>query len=310
MQYQTVFYVKGTGEILNIEPNHYVKSKFDKLRYCPGYNHEEVNFLYFKSAWVIDKAKHMVRFISKTVPPIVITREGVPLFFTDRLLQFMELAAQYKTIIVDLADSMGDQLLRVACVIAAQKKYPSHKFYCKVEKQYIETLSLCPDISLFTSYKELSLNPANCGKVMMNGGHLYDPRGKGFNKACVYGTWLNLSFVPYEVELVTPPDFPKRFVDFAMSVGVRPDQKNIVFQLRSKEWEGKCWDVSAALDLAACCHLCRCLGGVWLAVLLDDEGRCRGFLSLGFRSLQYSSISRSLHCACKSGTNRAGNVYA
>jgi hypothetical protein len=36
MNFQTIFYEKATGEILHVEPNRYIKNKFDKLRYTPG----------------------------------------------------------------------------------------------------------------------------------------------------------------------------------------------------------------------------------------------------------------------------------
>lgn len=301
MNFQTVFYRKINGEILRIEPNKYIKSKFEKSRFCPGIPPDEINFMYFQSGWPLDPAVHRIHFVSPTHPPFIVGEDGIPLFCTDRMLKFIKIAEQYDTIIVDLADSMGDQLLRVACVIAAQEKYPKHRFFCKCEAQYFEVLSLCPDITLFTGYKEMGLDADKCGKVFMNGGHLYDPRGDGFNKACVYGTWLNLSFVPYHVRLVPPEGFNAGFSEFDKEIGLREDKRNITLQLRSKEWEGKCWSEAQAVELADLIHSVYDCSIFWVGCSNDVKGEPRGVVNLTGKTTWIQTVhllEESSHVFC------------
>lgn len=280
MQFQTVFYSPHSGQILNVIPNKYIRSKHEKLRFCPGYAHGEVNFLYFNSQWPLDRSKNKIHFPGPGVPPVILDESGIPLFCTDRMLKFIQIAAQYQDIVVDLADSMGDQLLRVACVMEAQKKYPDHHFYCTVEPQYREVLSLCPDITLFNDYKAHGLTPAKTGHVIMNGGHLYDPRGKGYNKACVYGTWLNLPFVPYTTRLAIPPGFAERFADFAGRIALPEGEGPVVFQFRSKNWDAKCWDIGYAQALARMIRNAGTDKIYWLGTDTDLPGEFPEFTNL------------------------------
>jgi len=280
MNFQTIFYDKATGEILHIEQNRYIRNKFDKLKYTPGRTHDEINFMYFQSAWPIDIKTHKVNFVSATQPPIITDADNQPLFWTDRRLQFIEATEKYQTIIVDLADSMGDQLLRLACVIEAQKQNPGHKFFYKCEPQYKEVLALCPDITPFVDYKTHGLDPKQCGTIKMNGGHLYDPRGKGFGKASMYGSFLNLTYVPYHTRLTVPLDFSANFEDFNKSIGLRNDGHNIVFQLRSKNWEGKSWDVQAARELARLAHTVYDCNIYWLGAPQDVQKDFPEFINL------------------------------
>lgn len=280
MNFKTIIYEKATGTIISVHQNRYVRNKFDKLSLCPGRRHEEINFMYFNSRWPIDPGKHRVFLKDSVTPPCVLDENSLPLFCTERMLAFIELAAQYQIIIVDMADSMGDQLLRAACLMEAQKKYPGHSFYYTCEEQYREVLALCPDIKPFPGYAALDVQAKQCGKIKLNGGHLYDPRGDGFNKACVYGTWLNLQFVPYRVRLVIPPGFHERFKEFDAGIEFGTHEKNVIYQFRSKNWESKCWDVEKAVELSAMIHDAQDCNIYWLGTESDLHGTPAGIINL------------------------------
>ena len=250
MSFQTVFYEKATGKIITTTPNKYIKSKFEKARFCPGYTPDEINFLYFPSTIPINPTEYHVQHISPTRPPLLVEQGGIPLVYTDKREKFVETKARYQTIIINMADSMGDNLFRAAAVIEAQKKYPGTRFLCKVQPPYKEVMALCPEITLFSDYKTHNLKPQECGTIDMDGGTLADPRGLNHSKASLYGLFLNLSFAPNNVKLNPPPDPDFLLAEWAHNIGIREDGHNIVFQFRTKNWEGKSWDNSMAIELA------------------------------------------------------------
>lgn len=249
--FQTIFYHKPTGNIIAVESNRYIKSKKEKVKFCGDFDVNECAFFYFPSMWPVIVGKHHINRSDPTCPPILMDGKGVPMIDMEKRYQFVELTGRYKTIIIDLADSMGDQILRASVIAQAEVEYPANEFYCKVEEQYREVMELCPQVKLFTSYDKLGLDKKQCGEVKLNGGRMYDSRGAGFNKACVYGSFLNLAFVPYITTLQVPEDFVSRFMDFDKRIGLRADRRNVVFQLRSKEWDIKCWPVTYIRELAS-----------------------------------------------------------
>ena len=250
MSFQTVFYEKATGKIITTTPNKYIKSKFEKARFCPGYTPDEINFLYFPSTIPINPTEYHVQHISPTRPPLLVEQGGIPLVYTDKREKFVETKARYQTIIINMADSMGDNLFRAAAVIEAQKKYPGTRFLCKVQPPYKEVMALCPEITLFSDYKTHNLKPQECGTIDMDGGTLADPRGLNYSKASLYGLFLNLSFAPNNVKLNPPPDPDFLLAEWVHNIGIREDGHNIVFGFRTKNWEGKSWDNSMAIELA------------------------------------------------------------
>ena len=250
MNFQTVFYKKATGEILNVIPNKYIKSKYEKLRLCPGAALEEVNFLYFPSGLPIDPAIHKVNNTVPGKPAQIVEPGGIPLVYTDRRQNFIEQAERFSTIIVDMADSMGDNLFRAAAVLEAQRVYPNLKFYCKVWPPFKEVMALVPGLTILSDGYTGGMDPKRCGLIKMEGGILSDPRGQNYSKASLYGLFLNLQSVPYNTRLVLPPEFKNRFTDFAASIDLPDDGLIVVMQLRSKNWEGKSWETVKAVELA------------------------------------------------------------
>ena len=248
--FQTIFYHKATGKIVHIEQNKYIKSKQEKLRYCPDYTHDEVNFLYFPSNLPINPETHRVRQKSSTHPPVITEPNGIPLVYTDRRQKFIETRARYKNIIIDMADSMGDNLFRAAAILEAQKTYPDLVIFCKVLPEYKEIISLIPGITIFTNHNDLNITPQECGTISLNGGILSDPRGENYSKASLYGLFLNLPEVPGTAKITLPTDFDKQHAEFAQTIGLRADGHNIVVQIRTKNWEGKSWDNTKAAELA------------------------------------------------------------
>lgn len=250
MNFQTVFYSKATGKIFNVIPNKYIKSKFEKIRLCPEAALEDVNFLYFPSSLPIDPGTHRVNNADPSKPAQVVEPGGIPLVYTDRRQHFIEQAGRYHNIIVDMADSMGDNLFRASAVLEAQKQYPHLKFFCKVWPPFKEVMALIPGLNILSDGGTGGMDPKKCGTIKMEGGILSDPRGMNYSKASLYGLFLNLQSVPYNTLLEIPPDFKSGFADFAKSIDLREDGHNVVMQLRTKNWEGKSWETSKALELA------------------------------------------------------------
>ena len=250
MNFQTVFYNKATGSILHIEPNKYIRSKFEKVRFTPGYTSEEVNFLYFPSTLDIGKDTHHVQFVDHTHPPLIVDAEGMPLYFSDRVQLFVDAKRKFKTIIIELNDGVGDYLIQVSSVIEAMKRYPDIKFFVLVPPAFESIIDMCPDVEVFKGYKAHGLDAKLCGKIKLNGSMVADPRGGHYGKASLYGLFLQLPFAPYITRLIPPADFDAGFEVFDSSIGLRADGHNVVIHCRTKNWEEKSWTVEQALDLS------------------------------------------------------------
>jgi len=254
VHFQTIFYLKDSGQIVNVIQNKYIKSKFEKARFCPGHAPNDICFIYFKATDSIGPDTHKVCSAGPVHPPYLTDAEGIPLVFTDSRRRFLNMIRQFPTIIVDLYLSMGDNLLRAAAVAAAQIKYPETKFYCAVLPEFREVMALCPDIALFTDYGSLNLDPDQCAKISMSEGPLWDPRGPEYGKASLYGLYLNVSQTPYNTRLKIPTNFNEGFANFTSSIGLRDDGHNVIFQLRSKDWSDKCWPIDKIDELAKLIH--------------------------------------------------------
>ena len=250
MHMQTVFYEKSTGKIINVVPNKYIRSARERVSFCPGYQSQDVSFLYFPSSIPITPDTFKVQTRDATHPALLVDSSGMPMFFPDRRQKFFDAKARFGTIIIELNDGVGDYLIQLAVIMEAQKQYPELKFYCKVNPSFRDVVALCPDISIFTDYKSLKLDPAQCGTIVLNGSLVTDPRGGHYGKSCLYGLFLNLPFVPYDTRLIPPPGFDQGFAKFASDIGLREDGHNVIFHFRSKDWEQKSWDIPKALELA------------------------------------------------------------
>jgi FkbM family methyltransferase len=250
MSFQTIFYIKATGRIVNVVPNKYIRSKAERARFCPGCDSKEISFLYFKASEQVAPDTHKVKSAGPFHPPYIMDASGIPLVFTDKRREFLAILEKFPTIIVGMYLSMGDNLLRASAVAEAQRKYPATKFLCDVMPEYREVMALCPDITLFGNFRIHGLDPGKCAKVLLAEGPLWDPRGPDFGKASLYGLYLNLPHVPYNTRLVLPPDFDFPFASFAKQIGLREDGHNVIFHLRSKDWSDKCWEVKKIDELA------------------------------------------------------------
>jgi FkbM family methyltransferase len=250
MSFQTIFYTKPAGKIINIIPNKYIKSKLEKLRFCPGYAATEVAFLYFPSQLPIDPATFRIQFAEKTLAPCLVDASGMPMFYPDRRQKFFDAKSRYGTIIIELNDGVGDYLIQVSVIMEAQLQYPETKFFCKVNPSFQDVVALSPDVAVFTDYKSLNLDPKQCGTIILNGSLVTDPRGGHYGKASLYGLFLNLPFVPYNTRLIPPANFDQGFAEFSKSIGLRADGHNVIFHFRSKDWEQKSWEIPKALELA------------------------------------------------------------
>ena len=250
MTFQTVFYVRSTGAIVNVVPNKYIRSKAERGRFCPGYNANDVSFLYFSAADVISPTAHKVQSAGPFHPPYIVNADGIPLMFSDQRRIFAEMLEKFPTIIVEMYLSMGDNLLRAAAVAEASRVYPNTQFLCDVMPEYRDVMRLCPEITLFDGYKAHGIDLSTTGRILLSEGPLWDPRGPEFGKASLYGLYLNLPRVPYKTTLKLPANFDAGFAGFASRIGLRADGQNVVFHLRSKDWSDKCWTIDQIRELS------------------------------------------------------------
>ncbi len=250
MHFQTVFISTKDNSIIKVLPNQYIRNKFEKIRFCPGYEHGEINFFYFKSTLPIVPVKHKIVITSPTSPPFIIDEDGMPLIYFAAKEPFMEAIKSFKNIIVNFADSMGDNLYRAACVLEAQKVYPQINFLCKVEDQYKPIISLIPGLTIFKDYKTHDVLSKDCTTVEMSAKLLLDPLGNYFSAPSRYGLYLGLKSVPYDLRLDLPADMDTRS-DAIMSLHhIANADKLIIMQLRTKGDESRSWSKEYIFNLA------------------------------------------------------------
>jgi len=250
MQFQTIFYVRSTGQIITVAQNKYIRSKAERGRYCPGYNADDVSFMYFPANAPVSAETHKIQSAGAFHPPYVVDSAGIPLIFTDKRRIFADMLERFPTIIIEMYLSMGDNLLRAAAVAEASRVYPRTQFLCDVLPEYRDVMALCPEIVLFKGYEAHGLDPKTCGHVKLAEGPLWDPRGPDFGKASLYGLYLSLPRVPYKTTLKLPLTWEADSTALASSIGIRADGQNVFFQLRSKDWADKCWEIEKVDQLA------------------------------------------------------------
>lgn len=241
MSFQTVFYGPSSLSIIKVLPNQYIKSKFDKMRLCPGYETADVNFLYFKSSIPVIPGKHKIKLISPTHPPIIVDEADMPLIYFAAGEPFLEAIKSYKNIILDFQDSMGDNLYRAACALEAQKVYPDINFLCKIEEQYKPIISLVPGLTIFKDYAAHNVLAKDCKVIEMSAKLLADPLGNYFSAPSRYGLYLGLTNVPYDFRLNLPTDLDKQCEGFLASNHIADADKVVVMQLRTKGEESRSW---------------------------------------------------------------------
>lgn len=247
---QTLIYRVKDGAILSIHPNKYIRNRRDLARLCHPVPHTDCSFFYFHSRFPVDPARHHIARVPGSPVPLVFSRTGAPLVFTDKLLAFKHARDNNHDVILDFADSMGDNLIRVSVALAAQEAFPETRFFSLVEDQYRDVIRLCPGITLFESHAAQGIDPKRCTTIRLNGGHLYDPRGPGFPKSCLYGLMLGLDFVPYVTRLVLPEDKYAQGALLLDAAGLDSTKRLFVIHPRSKGWDFRDWPHGHAAALA------------------------------------------------------------
>jgi hypothetical protein len=261
MSFQTVFYLKSSGRIINVIPNRYIRSVAEKARLCPKMPTSEVNLVYFKSDIPVDMNLHHAVLENPFHPPVIVVESGVPLFLAHWREPFLEAKAKFKTIIVNMSDGLGDNLFRAAAVVAAQKRYPDIKFYCAVYQREYDIMALCPGIELFhipdgelqptrADIEARGLAPDQCGHIILRGGVLWDERGAGYSKSAHFGLQFDIPHVAYNTKLVLPPDFDQGFTAFSKKIGLAKAQNPVVLQLRTKNTDDRGWSIDQVKQLA------------------------------------------------------------
>ena len=259
MSFQTVFFHTGTKEILNVLQNRYIKGSREKLFFCPGYKTQDVALFYFMSTIPVDPSIHKVVVIGTAQPPFLVDQAGIPLLYFAAKEPFMQAIQSYRTIVLDFQDSMGDNLYRAACALEAQKVYPNINFLCKVEEQYKPIISLVPGLTLFKDYASHNLLAKNCATITMSAKLLPDPLGDYYSAPSRYGLYLGLNHVPYDLKLDLPSNLDKQCDTFLSHYNIADIEKLFVFQLRTKDDEGRSWSkdyINSLADLVKQEHDC------------------------------------------------------
>lgn len=290
MQFQTVFYVRSTGKIIDTFPNKYIRNKRDKEALCPGHRADEISFIYFAMSMPIDPANHRVRTGGPGVPAVIVEASGVPLVYAQKRQEFIDVSARHTDIIVDMADSMGDNLFRAAAVLEATKIYPRHKFYCKVAPEYKEVIRLVPDLKLWPDDAPPGVKENTAGIIKMQGGILADPRGLGYSKASLYGLWLNLQSVSETTTLRLPETWGTTLKAVLETAGIKKAQKYIVLQLRTKNWEGKSWSVADGAALAAMVKKVKKYETIVVGTAIDAPGNIDGLINLCGKTTWFETV--------------------
>ena len=250
MSFQTVFFLRSTGQIINVIPDKYIRSKAERSRLCPGFPVDDVSFRYFKSDIPVNCEMHHAVTADTARPAVIAIDSGVPLSLAHWGAPFRAVKDQFSNIIVDMCDGLGDNLFRAASVTAAMRRYPEMKFFCKVDPTYRPVMAMCPNIVLFDDYAAHGLDPSKCGSIRLNGGHLWDARGAGYSKSAHYGLFFDLPHVEYNTRLVLPKDFDENFDGFTKKHHIKKDLKYVVMQLRTKNTDDRGWSITQVLELA------------------------------------------------------------
>jgi FkbM family methyltransferase len=251
MAFQTVFYNAITGKILKTIPNKYIQSKYHKIECCPEAKTININFTYFFSITEIDLVQHRVKYLTEKKLPIVVDLYDIPVIFYAKKDPFLKAIAHNKNIIVDFADGMGDKLYRAAAVIEAQKVYPDINFFCKIDPAYLGVMTLIPGLNIFTDPTIGKVKGDDCALIEMTARDLAKPIDNRFPAPTRYGLFLGLTKTPYDIQFVLPDNFNSAQIDFSKRINWREDGKNIVMQLRTKDFAGRSWSQDNIKKLAS-----------------------------------------------------------
>jgi len=248
--YQTVFYDSDTFKILKVEKNLYIRSRSQLKSILAHSDASKISFLYFKAALPVDPAFHTLKYMGPNVSPYIAQPDGMPLVYLTIREPFVDAMKCYKTIIVDLEDSMGDNLYRANAVLEAMKKHQDINFLCKVDPQYLPVISLIPGLNIFTSYKALGLEPSKCAIIKMSAGMLADPMGDYYSAPSRYALFLGLNKVEYSVKIDRAKLLKSNFAAFSAAAELREDGHNIAFQLITSTDASRSWKKEYILELA------------------------------------------------------------
>lgn len=247
---QTVIFRISDGFIVKSLRGRYIRSRLDFARLINPLDAAAHSFIYFHSLYPLDPARHRVHPEDHLGPRRIVSLSGAPLVWPDKLLSFRHAVDAGHAVILDFADSMGDNIIRASVALAAQAAFPGVRFFCKIEPQYRPVMELCDGITLFDSYEAHDLFPSRCTTLRLNGGHLFDPRGDGFPKSCLYGLMLGLDFVPYVTRLRLPPDAAARTDALLSMLGLDSSKPLFILHPRSKGWDFRDWPLGHAAALA------------------------------------------------------------
>jgi len=248
--FQTIFFLKSTGRITNIQQNRYVKNQRDKKQFCGGFEPALIGFTYFKHTIIIDPDTCYVRMSPGRGAPVICDDKGISLIQSRAREAALKVIMGHDDIIVTFEGGMGDQLMQAAAVMEAIATYPGKSFYCKVQRQYYDVMACCPGVDVFVDPADFEIDLKRAGQITMAASLPWDPRGGLFGKADMYGSFLGLDKVPYSVRLELPAGINAKYKSFGESIGLRSKDQNIIMQLCSASGDSKSWPREKAQRLA------------------------------------------------------------
>lgn len=131
--FQTILYYSDTGDIREILPNQYIKSRKHLNRFIGMQESTGISFFYLLGNYPIDPKDYIIQLPTKTRPPKLLTIDG-----KDPGLNFFRDAARWTIqnndkIVISFEGGMGDYLVQADTVIQLHKEYPEKMFYVSIE---------------------------------------------------------------------------------------------------------------------------------------------------------------------------------
>lgn len=141
-QFNTIIYYSDTGDIREVLPNRYIKSRRDLNSLIGMQESVGMKFFYVPGAFPINPGDWIVKLASGSSAPRLITKDGVDsaLLLASQEAQFI--LSNYKKILFEFEGGMGDYLDQADVVLEVSRAHPSKAFTVLMEFSRIEALHL------------------------------------------------------------------------------------------------------------------------------------------------------------------------
>lgn len=141
-QFNTIIYYSDTGDIREVLPNRYIKSRRDLNSLIGMQESVGMKFFYVPGYFPIDPKDWIVKLSSGSSAPRLITKDGVnsSLVLSSREAGFI--LSNYKNILFEFEGGMGDYLDQADVVLEVSRSHPSKSFTVLMDASRIDALQL------------------------------------------------------------------------------------------------------------------------------------------------------------------------